>query len=149
MKAVVLILGTMPGSESLRQRQYYAHGPNAFWKIMAVLGIEGESYEQRCMRLTKAGIALWDVVESCERTGSLDSKIRNPRPNDIGAFVDRHPELRLVIFNGKKAEDLFSKLCDTLASNVDAVRMPSTSPANARKGKVGEWVGFLRPLVGS
>ena len=146
-KARVLILGTMLGAESLRRREYYAHGRNAFWGFMGQLGVEGRSYSARCAQLRKRGIAVWDVLASCERKGSSDSKIRSPKPNDIAGFVRRHPELRLVAFNGKKAEDLFWRLCDDLPEGVEAVWLPSTSPANARPGKSEAWLRALRPAL--
>jgi hypoxanthine-DNA glycosylase len=148
-RALVLILGTMPGAESLRRGEYYAQARNAFWKVMAQLGVDqNAAYEERCRQLGRLGIALWDVVGSCERIGSLDSAIKNPKLNDIGSLVARHPELRLVVLNGQKAEKLFSPIAKTLPQSVKVKRLPSTSAANARSGKVDEWQRALRSMLG-
>ena len=88
--ATVLILGSMPGKESLKQHQYYAHPQNAFWKIMGELvGAHPDlPYPQRLHALTNARIALWDVLETCERQGSLDSDIQNETANDFASFFN-------------------------------------------------------------
>ena len=83
--AKVLILGSMPGEESLRRQEYYAFPRNAFWRIMGELfGFSRElSYRERLARLGEHGVALWDVLESCRREGSLDTRISEPVRNDI------------------------------------------------------------------
>jgi len=90
--AKVLILGSMPGAESLAQQQYYAHPRNAFWPIMASLyGFAADlPYALRLQQLTAHGVALWDVLAYCEREGSLDSAIRNEQPNDFHRFFAAH-----------------------------------------------------------
>ena len=92
-------------------------------------------------------IALWDVLKSCERAGATDTNIRAPRPNDIAGFMTRHPELRQVAFNGRKAEELFQQLCGKLPEHIKAVRLPSTSPANTRPDKVDTWTRTIRPVL--
>jgi len=108
----VLILGSMPGVESLRQQQYYAHPRNAFWDLLGELfGARRElPYDGRRQVLTARGIAVWDVARECIRPGSLDSDIRNAQPNDFARFFHDHPTLRAVFFNGQKAAQMFDRL---------------------------------------
>ena len=136
--AHLLILGTMPGRVSLREQQYYAHPRNAFWKITGeVLGFNAESvYEERTSLLSASGIALWDVLKSCTREGSLDSAIDMDTivPNDFRTFFAAHPHIRRICFNGAKAHDLYRKYVQPLLAEqagMNYVRLPSTSPANA------------------
>jgi hypoxanthine-DNA glycosylase len=133
--ATVLILGSMPGKESLKQNQYYAHPQNAFWKIMGELvGAHPHlPYEERLHKLTAAHIALWDVLATCERETSLDSNIRKEQLNDFAAFFEQHPQITRVCFNGTKAEQSFNKfvLGTQQLPPLDFVRLPSTSPAHA------------------
>ncbi|MGH6920914.1 MAG: DNA-deoxyinosine glycosylase [Geminicoccaceae bacterium] len=134
----VLILGTMPGMVSLRERQYYAHPQNAFWRIAGtILGFDPASpYEVRVALMRAAGIAVWDVLKSCTRQGSLDSDIVHSTavPNDLPAFLCEHPQIRRICFNGAKAEALYARhVRPRLAASPDVqyMRLPSTSPANA------------------
>jgi len=140
-----LILGSMPGARSLAANQYYAHPQNAFWKIMGELhGFDaGASYRERTAALKAAGIALWDVLHSCERAGSLDAAIEAATPNDFAAFFRRHPAIRQVFFNGATAERYFRRhVLPALLSDARPAtarrfreliltRLPSTSPAHA------------------
>lgn len=134
----ILILGTMPGKVSLRERQYYAHPQNAFWRIMGeILGFDPASpYHARVAAVQFAGIAIWDVLRSCVRPSSLDSAINASSvvPNDFPAFLAEHPQIQRICFNGAKAEALYMKhVRPRLAANPDVqhLRLPSTSPANA------------------
>jgi hypoxanthine-DNA glycosylase len=135
--ANVLVLGTMPGVASLRARQYYAHPRNAFWPIVArLLGFAADvAYAQRIERVIAARIAIWDVLESCLRPGSLDSEIIEATaiPNDFHTFFRAHPGIERICFNGAKAEALFRKRVSPylMATPKQLVRLPSTSPANA------------------
>jgi hypoxanthine-DNA glycosylase len=133
--ATVLILGSMPGKESLRQNQYYSHPANAFWKIMGeLLGAHRHlPYEERLRALTTSHIALWDVLKSCERKSSLDSHIRSEQANDFTSFFKRHPHITHVFFNGTKAEQSFRKFVLEKQELPPLVfqRLPSTSPAHA------------------
>lgn len=133
--ATVLILGSIPGKESLRRNQYYAHPQNAFWKIMGELvgAHPGLHYAQRLEILKSSGIALWDVLATCEREGSLDADIRAEAANDFTAFFARHPHIGRVCFNGSKAEQSFRKfvLNKQVLPPLEFQRLPSTSPAHA------------------
>jgi hypoxanthine-DNA glycosylase len=133
--ATVLILGSMPGKESLKQNQYYAHPQNAFWKIMGELvGAQPQlPYNERLQKLTAAHIALWDVLKTCEREGSLDSDIQNETSNDFASFFRKHPFITQVFFNGAKAEQSFKRIVlgKQELPPLKFVRLPSTSPAHA------------------
>ena len=136
--AHTLILGTMPGAASLAARQYYAHPRNAFWAIFAELvGFDPSlGYPERTQRLVDAGIAVWDVLCSCERRGSLDSEIDRTSivANNFQQFFELHPRSGRVFFNGANAEALYRRhVSSTLATAHDLSyrRLPSTSPANA------------------
>jgi hypoxanthine-DNA glycosylase len=138
-KARVLILGSMPGKASLAAGQYYAHPQNLFWRILGeVTGAAASSpYAARARALKSHGIALWDVLESCVREGSLDSAIEDAtlRANDFVSFYLAHPRIAQVFFNGAKAEACYRRhvlpaLGNTLAPP-NHHRLPSTSPANA------------------
>jgi TDG/mug DNA glycosylase family protein len=135
--ATALILGSMPGKASLVAGEYYAHPRNHFWPIMGeIVGAHpGLPYADRLRLLKSSGIALWDVLRSCIREGSLDSDIVNLSavPNDFDSFFLRHPKITQVFFNGAKAEECFRRhVQPSLASHpFQYRRLPSTSPANA------------------
>jgi TDG/mug DNA glycosylase family protein len=135
--AKVLILGSMPGKESLRLGQYYAHPRNLFWTIMGELtgAFPSLPYDERLHILQSSGIALWDVLESCIRTSSLDSHIdeKSIKPNDFSSFYLTHPNLTHVFFNGARAEQIYQRyvLPGLGPYALQYCRLPSTSPANA------------------
>ena len=136
-RARVLILGSMPGEASLAASQYYAHAQNLFWRILGEITGAGpvSPYAARARALKDHGIALWDVLESCAREGSLDSAIDDATAcaNDFVSFYRAHPGITQVFFNGAKAEASYRKhVLPTLAPGPAAhTRLPSTSPANA------------------
>jgi hypoxanthine-DNA glycosylase len=138
--AQVLILGTMPGDESLRRQEYYTHPRNRFWKLIAATFNETlpSSYEDRKTLLHKHHLALWDVAETAEREGGLDSKIVNERPHDLDGFLDDHKKIELVCFNGQKTSVLFDKYF-IRRKTIRYMTLPSTSPANAAIG----WTALL------
>ncbi len=148
--AHVLVLGSMPGEISLKAHQYYAHPRNAFWPIIGELfGVRVEApYEQRLRTLIENHVALWDVLETCYRPGSLDTSIDEESMvvNDFAAFYQQHPGIRAVFFNGAKAEQAYRKfvipvLPERLRTHF-VLRLPSTSPANARlslSAKLEQW----------
>jgi hypoxanthine-DNA glycosylase len=137
--ACVLILGSMPGQASLAANQYYAHPHNAFWPIVSkLLGFPKEApYALRIQALKTARIALWDVLGSCTRKGSLDARIQtsSEKANDFQRFFQAHPDIRHVFFNGSKAESCFKRhvLKKLKPSSLSYARLPSTSPAHASR----------------
>ncbi len=133
--AKVLILGSLPGQKSLAAAQYYAHRQNAFWRIMAELFDISGDYESRCEQLTQHRVALWDVLASSVRPGSMDADIRleASQPNDFRKFLSQHAEIARICFNGRKAEEIFKRyVLPGLSKAVPTlVSLPSTSPAYA------------------
>ncbi|WP_068635764.1 DNA-deoxyinosine glycosylase [Thauera butanivorans] len=147
--ARVLVLGSMPGRASLDAAQYYAHPRNAFWPIMGALFGAGPElpYAERLARLNMAGVALWDVIAACERSGSLDSAITpgSIEPNDFAGLFRSCPRIRHVFFNGTTAETAFRRHVRSrvaLPPDLAFTRLPSTSPAHAARGfdaKLAAW----------
>ena len=137
--ATRLVLGSMPGEQSLLRREYYAHPRNHFWPIMGELFGAGPAlaYDARLGALKKAKVAVWDVLGSCRRPGSLDSAIDpdSVRVNDFAGFFAAHPDVRVVAFNGAYAEAMFRTRVQLvgvpMSPDIEFVRLPSTSPANA------------------
>ena len=132
--AKVLVLGSMPGEESLRQQQYYAYRFNVFWKIMGSLfGFSPElPYEERLALLRKNGVALWDTLRSCKRDGSLDTGIREPVPNDIPRLLHDYPTIRHIFCNGSASYNFLKRyLPEVFHGPITVTRLPSTSPAAA------------------
>lgn len=133
--AKILILGSLPGQRSLAATEYYAHRQNAFWGIMsALLGISGD-YQSRCRQLSGEGIAVWDVLASSVRPGSMDADIRldSAQPNDFSGFLAEHAGIERIGFNGRKAEQLFRRLVmpSLEPPQPQLISLPSTSPAYA------------------
>lgn len=123
-----LILGSMPGVESLNAGEYYAHPRNQFWLIMTeIFNQSVSSYSEKKQMLLSHGFALWDVVGSCNRQGSLDSNIRDIEPNDIQGLFNTYTQLKRVLCNGKTSYKLFCKYFYDIPCEVTA--LPSTSPA--------------------
>lgn len=145
--ARVLVLGSMPGVLSLEANQYYAHPRNAFWQIMSsIYGFSDElPYESRVEKLKASGVAIWDVLQSCIRIGSLDSAIEKGSrvANDFQSFFKQHPHIKLVGFNGAEAEKSFVTyvLPNLDVSGITFARLPSSSPAHAvsLQKKIAAW----------
>jgi double-stranded uracil-DNA glycosylase len=137
--AQILILGSMPGQLSLAQQQYYAHPRNAFWKIIAHLYDFNpeDNYPNKLLALQQHKLALWDVIQSCERQGSLDSKISNASiiSNDFYSFFQQHRHIKHIFFNGSRAFQEYQKRVLPQLSgsglSLPYSRLPSTSPAMA------------------
>jgi hypoxanthine-DNA glycosylase len=135
--ARVLILGSVPGDISLAAQQYYANSRNAFWPIMESLFAGGAvlEYPARIELVVRSGLALWDVLASADRLGSLDSAIDvgSEVPNDIPRFLDSHGHVTHVFFNGSKAESAFNRHLGRQLGlgRLEVMRLPSTSPAHA------------------
>lgn len=127
----ILILGSFPSALSLERREYYGNPKNRFWAVMELLFCVPSSipYPERTQHLIACGVALWDVVASCERPGSSDSRIRKPVPNDIAGFIQAHPSVHLIALNGSTAGRLYHRWCEV--PDMPSVVLPSTSPANA------------------
>ncbi len=132
--ARMLILGSMPGAASLAAAQYYAYPHNHFWQLVfAMLGEEDPAkYEARVVMLKKRKIALWDVIYSCERVGSLDKDIRNAVPNDILSFLNAHADIATVCFNGMTAQRMYDRHFQRLDS-IRYLLLPSSSPVPRRQ----------------
>ena len=148
----VLLLGSFPGAQSLRDRQYYANPRNHFWQLLSPLvGIDlvPLDYQNRLQTLLAHNIGLWDVVANASRAGSLDTALRNIAPRDLNAVAANLPDLRAMAFNGATAFKIGES---QLAPNppFDRVPLPSSSPAYtiglaakaARWQKLGE---YLKP----
>lgn len=149
----VLVLGTMPGERSLEAREYYAHPRNAFWRLMHdILGVPAKlPYADRIAALLAAGVALWDVIATANRRGSLDAAIREAKPNNFGALFVEFPGIETVLFNGGKAEKLWQRHVGAQPRRIDLRTMPSSSPANARMSydlKCRVWADALRAKLG-
>lgn len=138
----------MPGAASLAAGQYYAHPRNAFWPIMGALFGAGPElpYADRLQRLNAAGVALWDVIAACERTGSLDSAIAadSVEANDFARLFRACPHIEQVFFNGSAAETAFRRHVQGRIAlpALRLTRLPSTSPAHAARGfeaKLAAW----------
>jgi len=149
-KSKILILGTMPGPEALRKQEYYGFPGNHFWKIMyALFGVEKPlMYPAKKKLLTDNRIALWDVFQSCERKGALDSAIQNAKVNDIPALLKRYPNIKAIFLNSKTAEKMFQKQFSG-AIKIPSKYLPSTSPAHAALSlsqKTKAWTVILKSL---
>ena len=133
--AKILILGSLPGDRSIAAQEYYAHPQNAFWKIMAELTGASGDYAERCAALVEARIALWDVLASSVRPGSMDASIdiATARANNFAVFLAYYGDIGLICFNGQKAAQLFAKFVEPeLTDSSPPTRtLPSTSPAYA------------------
>ena len=148
--ARVLVLGSMPSEASLKKQQYYGHPRNAFWFIMGELfgACPDKEYQQRKAILIEQDVAVWDVMKTCYRKGSLDADIDEASifTNDFASFFTAHPSIRHVFFNGGAAERIYKKyILTTLGDQYDYIqydRLPSTSPAHASislEDKAGAW----------
>ncbi len=134
--ARLLILGTLPGEESLRLQQYYGFSRNHFWALIAALSRQPlpTSYAEKTALLHINRWALWDVLEGAERIGSSDAAIRNPTVNDFADFFASYPNIATVAFNGQKARDLFHRYVVKPGlvpqGRFTSIELPSSSPLN-------------------
>lgn len=149
--SVILICGSMPSVVSLENSFYYAHPRNAFWPMLSSIlnePIPSETEEKSAM-LIRHRIALWDTIESCERSGSLDSAIRNPRVNDFDALFKKCPQIRAILFNGACAMNLYKKYVRKNDPDRVYYRLPSTSPAYTMPytEKYKKWNEVLKELI--
>jgi hypoxanthine-DNA glycosylase len=146
-----LILGSFPGEASLALQQYYGHPTNQFWPLLSCALVEPLvqlPYRERLARLAARGVGLWDVVQACERLGSLDAAIRHPRHNDFTALQRRAPALRAVLFNGGTSGRFAGQLA---AAGYRVAVLPSSSAAHAGRSfdaKLALWRPALRQALG-
>jgi hypoxanthine-DNA glycosylase len=137
-KIQVLVLGSMPGQQSLEKQQYYAHPRNQFWKILFSIFSQPETtdYNKRIALLQANRIGLWDVIHSCVRKGSLDANIKEERANDIATLLNTYKDIRFVAFNGGKAFQTFKKNIGLhVLDGIAYKQLPSTSPIPGRNIK--------------
>jgi hypoxanthine-DNA glycosylase len=142
-RSLVLVLGTLPGEESLRRIEYYAHPRNLFWPIVCGLfgGTAPPLYADRLSFVLSRRIALWDVCESGERRASADATIRGEVPNRIDTLLLANPQIRAIAFNGSGARRLYERHF-ARRSELFYLALPSTSPAYASLGfadKLARW----------
>ncbi len=144
----ILILGTMLGIASLTKQEYYGNPRNHFWRIMYTLFDTlpvSDSFEEKIQLLQKNKIGLWDVLENCERKGSLDIHIKNHKENDFEMLFKQYPTIHTIVFNGKESHKYFIKKFGQI-EGITYYVMPSTSPANtiSFENKLKIWsTGFL------
>ena len=129
----VLILGSFPSVKSREQQFFYGHPQNRFWKVISAVFSKPlpHNIDEKRHLLLSCGVALWDVVYSCDVSGSSDSTIKNVVPNDILAILEAS-DIRHIFVNGKTAEKLYNKYIKSKTC-IEAICLPSTSPANAVK----------------
>ena len=128
----ILILGSFPGEASLAAQQYYAHPRNQFWRLLSAVlhdDLVSLPYEERLQRLLSHCIGLWDVINVCEREGSLDTAIRSAQANDFAMLKQQCPALVKVCFNGKTSGRFEPQFA---AAGFATLVLPSSSPANAQ-----------------
>ncbi len=142
----VLVLGSFPSVKSREAQFFYGHPQNRFWKVTShVFGApEPRTIEEKKAFLLSHGIAVWDVIASCDITGSSDSSIKNVVPNDLSVIL-KVADIRTIYVNGKTAEKFYNKyIKDTIGR--EAVCLPSTSPANAA-WSVERLIGAWKQLI--
>jgi hypoxanthine-DNA glycosylase len=146
----LLVLGSLPGEQSLALSRYYGNPRNQFWRLMSdVTGVDlvPLAYQARLEALLHAGVGLWDTIGSARREGSLDTAIRDHIPNDLEALIANLPQLRAIGFNGGKSAALGQRLLGE-RERLALIPLPSSSPAFtlAYDAKRAEWLK-LRPFL--
>ena len=136
---VVLVLGSLPGDESIRRQEYYGNPRNMFWKVLAAVFCDDVpvSYPEKKAFLARHHVALWDVFASAEREGSLDANIREISCNDIPAFLKEHLGIKVIVLNGGKAAKAFKKMRKVYPTGFDGIvyySFTSTSPLSISAG---------------
>ena len=151
-KTKILILGSLPGDESLKKHEYYAKTSNRFWKILSALygTVVPLKYEDRIALLKEKCIGIWDVLHDADRVGSKDDAIDSYIPNDILGVLEQHPSIEFIAFNGKKAESLFNSNFDiTSFRNVKFMTLLSSSGANCQyklETLISDWSIILKSI---
>jgi len=147
----LLLLGSLPGEASLRAVRYYAHPQNQFWRLVGAVidrDLVSLPYEDRLTALRAAHVGLWDVIADAVRPGSLDTAIRDHRPNDLTALIATLPALRAIGFNGKTAARIGRKALPPGDGPVP-IDLPSSSPAYTIgfDGKMTAWLTLKKWLT--
>ena len=137
-----LILGSFPSVKSRETAFYYGNERNRFWKVVACLYNETEpkTIEEKKKLILYNGLALWDVIKSCEISGSADGSIRNVTVNDIPALVHKY-KITKIFTNGQKAQQLYDRFLRE-ETGISSICLPSTSPAFAAisfEGLIEKW----------
>lgn len=138
----ILVLGSFPSVKSRESQFFYHHPQNRFWKVLSsVIGVDTPtSIEEKKKFLLDNNIALWDVIDSCDIEGSSDSSIKNVVANDLDKIIE-NCNIKQIFCNGGKSYELYRKYCEK-DTNLKAIKLPSTSPANARSSLeklIAEW----------
>lgn len=129
-ESTILILGTGPSVTSLQKREYYGFARNAFWPILSSVYCHPiDSYGEKTALIASSRLALWDVLARFEREQSLDSNYRSVLPNALIPFIDEHPQLRKILFNGTQAARFYDRLIGYRPPSIEFFTLPSTSPA--------------------
>ncbi len=145
----ILVIGTMPGRQSLEKQEYYANNQNVFWRIISITfnnSYNFPSYNDKLNCLSKHQIGLWDNLKYCERNGSLDTSIKNEFPNDFKTLFDSYKNIERLLFNGNKSYYFFKKYNSSLLNKRKYFILPSTSPTNAKMNfydKLKIWQNYL------
>jgi hypoxanthine-DNA glycosylase len=147
--STVLILGSMPSVRSLQTQQYYGHPQNQFWKLIAeLLGVKKwKDYAHKKETILKHGIALWDVLDSCLREGSMDAAIREHRVNDLEAFLKKYPRIKVIFCDSGTAFKLLQKKYKVLPVPVFVLPSPSPAYTIPFKTKLSAWTKILDYLT--
>ncbi len=145
----VLILGSFPSVKSREAVFFYHHPQNRFWRVLsAVLECPvPQTIDEKRALLMKNGIALWDVISSCEIEGSSDVSISGAVPNDL-SLITRETDITHIFTNGNTAHSLYNRFCRE-TTGIEAIKLPSTSPANAGYSLsrlISEWSIILSAL---
>lgn len=128
----LLVLGSLPGEQSLALGQYYANRQNQFWRLMSEVvevDLAKLDYDARLAALLERRVGLWDVVAEASRQGSLDSRIRDRNDNDLITMLAELPQLTCIAFNGGMAARLGMKVLGAHAARYRIAALPSSSPA--------------------
>jgi len=137
----ILILGSLPGDISIRKHQYYGHPGNDFWRLLgSIIGedLQSMDYQNRLETLKHNKIGLWDVFKAGKRQGSEDTKIKDEEINQFSMLKDMAPNLKLVLFNGKKSGE-YEPILKVMGYETKV--LPSSSGANRRslQSRKSEW----------
>ena len=155
----ILVLGSMPGTASLRAAEYYAHPRNLFWDcIETAFQIDRKApYQTRLAALHKVNVGLWDVLATCSREASSDATIRDAQCNDFAQLLQNWPDIKKICLNGRAAADHWRRLIKPSFANasatkalnaVEIISLPSTSPANAAMARAAKIAAWRSALIG-